>query len=81
MADHVNNIAETAPVKVRYKHAGVDVGDGTHRPMCRPDKVSFQTVKHEKDVTCPHCQKVISNFKVWMAIQEAAGRKPEGFEG
>ena len=74
-----NNIAENAPVRVRFKHAGIAGHDGKHRPICRPSDLSLQTVKYEKDVTCPHCKQHIENFKLWMAKQEAMGRKPEGF--
>jgi len=72
-----NNIAENAPVRVRFKHAGIADEQGVHRPICQPNKIKFQTVKHEKDVTCPHCLEHISNFKGWMALQIAAGNVPE----
>ena len=77
MSDHQNNIAENAPVRVRYKHAGIADEQGVHRPICQPNKIKFQTVKHEKDVTCPHCREHIDNFKGWMALQIAAGKEPE----
>lgn len=80
MSEHVNNMAEDAPIKVRFKHAGVDAGDGLHRPMCRPSDLKLQTVAHESQVTCPHCKEVIKNFKNWMALQEAAGRVPEDLQ-
>lgn len=77
MTDHKNTIAETAPVKVRFKHAGVADEHGVHRPVCRPRDLKLQTVKHEKDVTCPHCLQHIEDFKNWMALQIAAGKVPE----
>lgn len=77
MTDHKNTIAETAPVKVRFKHAGVADEEGIHRPVCRPRDLKLQTVKHEKDVTCPHCIEAIAEFKNWMALQIAAGKVPE----
>lgn len=75
--DHVNSIGENAPVRVRYKHAGVADEHGVHRPVCRPRDLKLQMVKYEKDVTCPHCLQGIEDFKNWMALQEAAGKVPE----
>jgi len=72
-----NNMAEDAPIRVRYKHAGIADDLGVHRPICRPSDLKLQTVKHEANVTCPHCLKHIENFKNWMALQIAAGREPE----
>lgn len=77
MTDHVNNIAETGAIKVRFNHAGVDAGDGIHRPMCRPHDLRLTMVKHEADVTCPHCLARIQDFKAWMDKEYAAGRTPE----
>lgn len=77
MADQQNTIAENAPIRVRFKHAGMADDQGVHRPICQPNKIKLQTVKHEKDVTCPHCLEAISNFKGWMALQIEAGREPE----
>jgi len=71
-----NNMAEDAPIKVRFKHAGIADDAGVHRPICRPHDLRLTTVKHEADVTCPHCKQHIENFKNWMALQIAAGREP-----
>lgn len=71
-----NNIGEDAPVKVRFKHLGVEFA-GARRAVCRPTDLKLQLVTDIEKVTCPHCKLRMDEFFEFMETQKALGNLPE----